>query len=81
MVSLSREVLRYDGWLAMWLLLFELDLLPSLFVLLFEYGCVLSMLLVMISIRPCKLVGLLPFMYVYIGLSFLCVAGEWYLVK
>ena len=82
-VNLSIVVLWYDdSWLAVWLLLFELDLLSSLFVLLFEYGCALSLPLDRILIDPCKLVGLLPFMYnVYIGLSFLCVTGEWYLVK
>ena len=37
--------------------------------------------LVSISTHPCKLVGLLPSMYVYIGLSFLLCAGEWYFVK
>ena len=35
---------------------------------------------VKISTHPCKLVGLLPSMYVYMGLSLLCVAGEWYLM-
>ena len=35
---------------------------------------------VKISTHPCKVVGLLPSMYVYMGLSFLCVPGEWYFV-
>ena len=35
---------------------------------------------VKISTHPCKVVGLFPSMYVYMGLSLLCVAGEWYFV-
>ena len=35
---------------------------------------------VKISTHPCKVGGLLPYMYVYMGLSLLCVAGEWYFV-
>ena len=54
-------------------------------VLLFEYslcngnGFGLSVR-VKISTHPCKVVGLFPSMYVYMGLSLLCVAGEWYFV-
>ena len=35
---------------------------------------------VKISTDPCKVVRLFPSMYVYMGLSLLCVAGEWYFV-
>ena len=79
-MSLSSK--RYVvGLLVVLLLIIGLVLLLDLVVLLFEYGCALGMSLVSNSIHPCKLVGLLPFMYVYIGLSFLCVTGEWYFVK
>ena len=54
-------------------------------VLLFEFslcngnGSGLSVRVKM-STHPCKVVGLFPSMYVYIGLTLLCVDGEWYLV-
>ena len=35
---------------------------------------------VKILTHPCKVVGLFSSTYVYMGLSLLCVAGEWYLV-
>ena len=54
-------------------------------VLLFESvsdsnGCFGLSVRVKISTHPCKVVGLFPSMYVYMGLSLLCVAGEWYFV-
>ena len=60
--SLNKVVFWYnDGWLA---LLFELvSGVPGIPGLLFECGRGLSVL-VRISIHPCKLVRLLPFMYV-----------------
>ena len=70
------RVLPFVGWLVV------IVLLSGLVVLLFERGHTIGLsVLISNSIYPCKLVGLLPFMYEYIGLSFLCVAGEWYLVK
>ena len=35
---------------------------------------------VKILTHPCKVVGLIPSMYVYMGLGLLCVADEWYFV-
>ena len=69
MVSLSSK--RFVGWLVVTGLLF------GLVVSLLECGRVLGLsMLVGNSIHPCKLVGLLPFMYEHIGLSFLCVVEE-----
>ena len=66
------------------LLIFEYGSLSYLLVLLFECkgnGFGLLVTVRILIIYPYKLVGILPSIHVYIGLSLLCVAGEWYFVK
>ena len=67
-------ILEYNGLdlVALLVLLFESVIESNVF-----FGLLAR---VKISTHPCKLVGLCPSMYVYMGLSLLCVSGEWYFV-
>ena len=76
LLRLSSLLSKRFGWLVV------TALLSGVIVLLFECGRALGLsAFVSNSIHPCNVVGLLPSIYVYIGLNFLCVVGEWYLVK
>ena len=73
-VNLYNDVLLMFeyGWVTLLVLLFE-----SVSDSNSRFGLSLR---VKISTHPYKLVGLFLSMYVYMGLSPLCVAGEWYFV-
>ena len=72
-VSLSKGVLRYDGLMVS----VCLAAVAGLLILLFESIHALGLsVLVRNSTHPCKVVGLLPGIYVHIVAICVCVAGE-----